>query len=187
MDDEIDPRELTDKSLTLPGDPYADARVALQRKYDFRPVIDATYDAIAQEILDHFQLVPGRGVAGVNYLDEKRDQFFVGVAGADLRQMSCEQGACSTLIAQPKDLAKPRRAMAMGDLLDFPLFATNDMVTKFGMRTYLGAHIIPPEGVPIGTLWWIDTEPRRWTQADLNFMKAQAAKVMQSLLDRASQ
>lgn len=181
---EIDPQDYVDMGppLNIPDDPLADTRAELQRKYNYQPIIDATYDAVAKEIYDHFHIVPGRGVAGVNHLDEHRHQVFVGVWGADLREMNCHQGACSTNIT--RQTVKGRTALAMGDLMYFPLFATNDMVTVFEMRTYLGAQIITPEGVPIGTVWWIDTEPRQWTQDDLDFMKSRARKVMNMLLER---
>lgn len=174
-----------DLPLTLPKDPLAEKRVALQRKYGFEPVPQDFFDELAQEIREHLHIKPDRGIAGVNHLDERRKQKFVGVSGAAMRDMDCEQGACSTLIA--RDTVKGRTALAMGNLMDFPLFATNDMVTKFDMRTYLGAQIMAPEGIPIGTVWWIDTEPRRYLQGDLEFMKAQARKAMQHLIDHAPQ
>lgn len=187
MTDEINPGELQEMQppLNLPADPLADERARLQAKYGFAPVVDDFFDAMAQQILEQFQVEPGRGMAGVNHLDDDRTQTFVGVAGGGLREMTCFQGACSTLIT--RRTVKGRTALAMSNLMDFPLFATNDMVTQFGMGTYLGAQIIAPEGVPIGTVWWIDTEPTRWRQVHLDYMKGQADKAMQHLIDRQPQ
>lgn len=99
-----------------------------------------------------------------------------------MRGMTPEQGACSTLITRPG--FKGRTALALSDLMDFPLFATNDMVTKLEKRTYLAAQIVTPEGLPIGTVWGVGPRPRAWQQPDLEFAKGLAREAMSVLMRR---
>lgn len=193
--EEINPADLRNMEppLNIPADPDAHRRVELMAQYGFTGEIVPEFDALAQGIVAELQLEEGRGMAGVNRLDGERRQRFVGVAktpgapGAEiaaelLREMTREQGACSTLIT--RRAVKGRTALVMNDLLDFPLFATNDMVTKVGMRTYIGAQIIAPEGLAIGTVWWIDTEPRSWQRSEIDFIKGKAEQAMNILLER---
>lgn len=193
--DEINPEEYRSMecALNLPPDPFAPQRRALLDKYDFLAVPDSEFDAIAQRFIAQFGGVID--FAGVNRLDEERHQVFTGAAllgedgsvdrtapGMHLRTMTREQGACSTLITRPG--FKGRTALALNDLMDFPLFATNDMVTVLERRTYLGAQIISPEGVPIGTVWGVGPDPHEWKQPDLEFAKGLAREAMSVLLRR---
>jgi GAF domain-containing protein len=193
--DEINPEEYRSMecALNLPSDPLAQQRLALLDKYDFLAVPGSEFDAIAQRFVAEFGGVID--FAGVNRLDDQRHQIFTGAAllgedghvdrtspGMDVRTMTPVQGACSTLISRPG--LKGRTALAMSDLMDFPLFATNDMVTVLGKRTYLGAQIIAPEGVPIGTVWGVGPNPHEWKQPDLEFAKGLAREAMSVLLRR---
>lgn len=188
MTDEINPEEFLHmpRPLTIPADPLANRRAALQAQYGFKPIRrDPDFTAIAQETADHLG-----GVCGVNHVDQYRNQVFVGIVGTNLEGMTCDQGACSTLITDRIDngqIAKGRNAMALNDLIDFPLFASNEMVTKYGLGTYLGAKILPPEGVPLGTVFRVHPDPTEYRQADLDFIKGQAAKVMDILIARSQQ
>lgn len=185
--DELNPEEYLhmEPPLILPADPFAAERAKLQAKYGFTPVRDADgtlirdpeFNAIAQETADRLG-----GVCGVNHVDEHREQLFVGIAGHDMEGMTCDQGACSTLITRPT--FKGRSALALNDLFDFPLFASNDMVTKFGLGNYLGAQILPPEAVPIGSVFRVGPNPVDHQKPEIEFIKGQAAKVMDILIER---
>lgn len=185
--EEINPAEFRceDTPLNLRPDPLAPERVKLQAKYGFTATISSEWDDIAREVTDEFGGEEVGGIAGVNHIDAERNQVFVGVAGYDIRGMNCFQGACSTLITRKP--IKGRTALAFNDLLDFPLFASNDMHTKFEKRTYIGALILPPENIGIGTVWWVGNEPREWRQHHLDFMKSRATKVMGRLQERLGQ
>jgi len=187
QNEEINPAEFQceDPPLNLRPDPLAPERIKLQAKYGFTATISSEWDDIAQEVVNEFGGPEVGGIAGVNHIDAERNQVFVGVAGYDIRGMNCFQGACSTLIT--RDPLKDYTALAFNDLLDFPLFASNDMVTKFGKRTYIGALILPPERIGIGTVWWVGSDPREWRQYNLDFMKSKAAKVMNRLRERSGQ
>lgn len=193
--DEINPEEYRtmECALNLPPDPLAPQRMSLLRKYNVPTAPDADFDAIAQRFVAEF---PGViDFAGVNRLDDQRRQIFFGAAllgedsrvdpnppGMDMRTMTEEQGACSTLITRPG--FKGRTALAFNDLMDFPLFATNDMVTKLGKRTYMAAQILAPEGVPIGTVWGVGPNPHEWKQPHLEFAKGLGREAMSILLRR---
>jgi hypothetical protein len=193
--DEINPEEYRtmECAINLPPDPLAKQRMALLDKYDFRPVPDPEFDAIAQRFVAEFGGVID--FAGVNRVDEERHQIFVGAAllgadgrvdltapGMDVRTMTPVQGACSTLITRPG--FKGRTALAFNDLMDFPLFATNDMVTKLEKRTYMAAQIVSPEGIAIGTVWGVGPKPYQWKQPHLEFAKGLGRDAMSILLRR---
>lgn len=190
MNVDIDPQEYLNMEppLTLPADPYAAQRLELVVKYGFDAVPTDYFDALARETMAG---LPGIDMAGVNRLDHERNQFFPGMANlgateapkAADRCMTPFQGACSTFIT--REPVKDRTAVAFNDLMDFPLFSTNDMVTKFGKRTYIAGLIMPPEGIPLGTVWGIGPEPGQWGQRHLDFMKVQADKAMQYLQQRS--
>jgi hypothetical protein len=196
--DEINPEEYRTMEcvINLPPDPFAEQRIALIEKYNFAAVPRWAFDVIAQEVVVEFDGVID--FAGVNRVDDGRQQIFTGAAvlgadgrvdrtspGMDLRSMTPTQGACSSLITRPG--FKGRTALAMDDLMDFPLFATNDMVTVLGKRTYIGAQIISPEGIPIGTVWGVGPKPHKWRQPNLNFMKGLGVKSMNLLLEEQRQ
>lgn len=193
--DEINPEEYRtmECAINLPPDPLAPQRMTLLEKYDFRPVPDPEFDMIAQRFVAEFKGVID--FAGVNRLDNERQQIFVGAAllgadgrvdmtspGMDVRTMTPVQGACSTLITRPG--FKGRTALAFNDLMDFPLFATNDMVTKLEKRTYMAAQIVTPEGVPVGTVWGVGPNPHQWKQPHLEFAKGLGRDAMSILLRR---
>lgn len=174
-----------DQELNLRPDPHAAERVALQAKYGYTATIDPAWDAIAQEGVNELGGPEIGGLAGVNHLDADRNQTFVGIAGGDIRSMTCLQGACSTLIT--RKILKDYTAVAINDLLDVPRLASNDMVTNpaFAKRTYISALIVPPERIGIGTVWWVGNEPREWKQHHIDFMKYLAAKVMNRLRENS--
>lgn len=193
--DEINPEEYRtmECAINLPPDPHAEQRMALMRKYNYQPVADPDFDAIAERFIAEFD--GDIDFSGVNWVDGERHQVFVGAAllNADgqiervpadspMRGMTPEQGACSTLITRPG--FKGRTALALSDLMDFPLFATNDMVTKLEKRTYLAAQIVTPEGLPIGTVWGVGPKPTEWKQPHLEFAKGLAREAMSVLMRR---
>jgi PAS domain S-box-containing protein len=94
----------------------------------------------------------GTPIALVNLIGEGR-QWFKAEIGMGVREMPLDS-ICSRIMLQPDELVVP-------DLLDDPRFNGNPLVTSApGLRFYAGELLRTPEGIPLGTLCVLDTEPR---------------------------
>lgn len=94
------------------------------------------------------------------------------------REMTCDHGFCRYVVMR-------KHAMALDEVLDFFLYAANPVVDKIGVRAYLGAPLIGQAGT-LGTICVVDTEPRRWRPEDVEFIKAQAAELVNRIQHRAA-
>ena len=65
-----------------------------------------------------------------------------------------------------------------------PLVANNPAVDELGVAAYLGVPIADRDGVVIGSLCAIDSEPRAWNSADLDILTDVAALVQREIADR---
>ena len=54
------------------------------------------------------------------------------------------------------------------------IFATSSLTQHYGIRSYLGVPLISSEGLCLGTLEVMDTEPRQFTSKDLEFLSLTA-------------
>lgn len=177
---------------TIPPDTDAQARAALQEAYAFKPNPDPTFDAFAAVILEQ----TGAKFTGINWVGPTLHQVFVGAAlrgGApvppELRVMPGHQGFCTTMITQRKN-----RALGLQDLLSDPRYAFNEVVEEaseanpggLGLRSYLGAPLLPPEGVAIGSIFAVDDQEREdWKMPIVQWMKDFASgTVMPYIIDQ---
>ena len=60
----------------------------------------------------------------------------------------------------------------------------NPVVDEIGIRSYLGAPLIDRTGTTLGTICIVDLEPRPWGGPGLDFIKAQAAEMMEMIHQR---
>jgi GAF domain-containing protein len=167
-----------------PDDPDGSKRAARLAKLGALPEADPEFDDVAEEILK----VTGATWAGVNFVGENQDQFFPGIAGPGTksvngaepeigRGMPGDHGYCVYVVAREK-------AMALNNVMDYSRFAGNPVVDALGIRSYIGAPLVDPEGATIGTVWAIDNKTHSWDQTDVDAMKAIAAKVMARILEK---
>ncbi|MGF9763437.1 EAL domain-containing protein [Microvirga sp. 0TCS3.31] len=110
---------------------------------------DKAYDDIAK-IAAH---ICGTRIALITFVDEHR-LWLKAAVGVDLRETSLETAFCAQAILQTELLIVP-------DALKDPRFACNPFVQgNAKLRFYAGAVIRTDEGLPLGTVCVLDSEPR---------------------------
>ncbi|WP_144870684.1 GAF domain-containing sensor histidine kinase [Hyella patelloides] len=60
--------------------------------------------------------------------------------------------------------------LAIDNTVTNAVFATSSLTQHYGIRAYLGVPLISSEGLCLGTLEVMDTEPREFTSKDLDFL-----------------
>lgn len=133
--------------------------VRLQTLYRSR-LLDTVPDEVFQRLVRCVAEVTGAPIALLTLVDRDR-QWFLCRIGLEAAQT-------------PRDVSFCGHAVASGEMLviknafDDRRFFNNPLVLgpPF-VRAYLGAPIIALEGLALGTICAIDTEPRNWTEADM--------------------
>jgi GAF domain-containing protein len=133
---------------------------------------EKAYDDIAK-IAAH---ICGTRIALITFVDEQR-QWFKAAVGIDLRETSLDVAFCAQAILQSELFIVP-------DALKDPRFACNPLVRGAPqLRFYAGAVIRTDEGLPLGTVCVLDSEPRPegLAQAQSETLLALAGSVMNLL------
>lgn len=125
-------------------------RLAALRRYR---VLDTEPEPAFDDITRIAALVCKAPIAVVNLVADTR-QFFKAEVGLGVRESALDVSICAKAILQ-------RGLFVVPDLRDNPLFACNPLVTgEPHLRFYAGALLETPEGLPIGTVCILDTQPR---------------------------
>ncbi|MEU5833109.1 GAF domain-containing protein [Streptomyces diacarni] len=178
------PLDLTARLLVTPQDTEAPARVARLKELGIgeRPIPE--FDAFARELAR----VTDAPFAMVNFIDERR-QYFSGLYDSTMdpekgpvdpdggvgRVMERDHGFCVHVVAR-------RTALVLEDVRDFARFAVNPVVDEVGIKSYLGAPLLDPSGMPLGTICVVDQRPRPWGRQGLRTIKTMAAELREEIL-----
>lgn len=131
---------------------------------------EAAFDEIARLAAD----LCGTPIGVVNLIAHDR-QFFKAEVGLGVRETPLETSFCAHAILEDDFLVVPD---AMQDLR----FARNPLVTtESGVRFYAGAILKTPEGLPIGTLCVLDTQPHVLTDLQRRALGVLANQVMSQI------
>ena len=154
--------------------PSPDERRAALQRYDILDTPpEEAFDRFTEHAADLFD-VP---IALITLLDADR-QWFKSCVGTDRRETGFDVSFCIHTI-QSEGLTVAEDAAADDR------FADNPLVTgEPGVRFYAGAPLETPDGVRIGTLCVLDTEPRSFSDADRKHLETLGAMVMDKLEDR---
>ncbi|MGP4113411.1 GAF domain-containing protein [Streptomyces sp. 4N509B] len=161
-----------------------------------RPV--PAFDAVSRD----FALRMEAPLAGVNLIDD-RGQYFAGLHAPPSEEPPVpedgaapppaesgagrEDGADSEERALPSEMAfcphvvARRRALVLEDIHDFARFSVDPVVDLLNVRSYLGAPLMDPSGIALGTIWVVDHEPRRWGREGLAVVKELAAELTERI------
>ena len=130
-------------------DPYGKQRVATLQGYD---LLDTPAEEEFNTIVHQAAAAVGTPMAIVSLLDENR-QWFKARVGIDLAETSITASFCAHAIRGPG-------VVAVADATLDARFARNPLVTgKPHIRFYAGA-TLQLDGVRVGTLCVLDTQPR---------------------------
>ncbi|MGP3966225.1 GAF domain-containing protein [Streptomyces sp. 6N223] len=166
----------TGRLLLTPDDPDAALRAQLHAELGLAPAPVPDFDAAARELA----AATGAPQAMVTLVGVAR-QYFAGLhlpPGEPLvRDAGRDHGFCPHVVVR-------RRALALDDVRDYPRFSANPVVDEAGIRSYLGAPLMDPSGVALGTLCAQDRTPRPWDEKDLRTVKDAAAELTRRILAR---
>ncbi len=90
-----------------------------------------------------------------------KGEFGLPAALATIRRMPISHSICKIIIRDPRPLLVP-------DTLLHPLLMDHASVVELGIRAYLGIPLTRPGGLTIGSLSFVDFEPRSWTDEDIS-------------------
>jgi PAS domain S-box-containing protein len=131
---------------------------------------EAAFDEVARLAAD----LCGTPIGVVNLIDRDR-QFFKAEVGLGIRETPLETSFCAHAILQEDFLLVP-------DATQDPRFDCNPLVTgEPHLRFYAGALLKTTEGLPIGTLCVLDTEPRTLGEVQQRALKVLANQLMTQL------
>jgi diguanylate cyclase (GGDEF)-like protein len=154
-------RKLTDEA----------GRVAALHRYE---VMDTAPEAPFDRITKLVQMVLQVPVALVSLIENDRQQFksCIGVEYGDTRR---DESFCTHTIMS-------REAMNIPDATKDERFAENRWVTSGpGIRSYLGAPLMTPDGYNVGALCAIDMKPRDFSPEQVQMMTSFASLVVDEL------
>lgn len=113
-------------------------------------------------------------IAVINLVHRDR-QFFKAEVGLGVRATPLETSFCAQAILQDDFLQVPNATLD-------PRFDCNPLVTaENGLRFYAGALLKTDEGLPIGTLCVLDTQPKQLTPLQEQTLRVLAGQVMHQL------
>ena len=150
--------------LTAHADP---SRLNVLRQYE---VLDSQPDKALDDLTAMAAEICGVHIALITIVDEHR-VWFKAKYGLDVSEISSEGSFCACALTH-QDL------LIVSDTTKDVRFADTPLVTgPAGFRFYAGAPLISPEGVALGTLCVIDTEPRYLTDMQKRSLKVLAEQV----------
>lgn len=113
-------------------------------------------------------------MAAVTLVDD-RFTYHVGLAGMELEALPNENTFCSRTI-------EGSAPMLVEDATQDPRFAANPFVTPAdGVRFYLGAPLIAPDGASLGAICAVDTKTRQCSEDEIAKLRSLAATAVQIL------
>ncbi len=114
-------------------------------------------------------------IAYISFVDENR-QWFMSCQGLTSKETPREVAFCAHVVVLRQKLIIP-------DTLLDARFAENPLVTEDArIRFYAGYPLILPDGSCIGTLCFVDTRPRQFTEASLRAFEDLAEMAKQEIL-----
>jgi GAF domain-containing protein len=162
--------------MLTPDDPDAAPRARLHAELGLAAAPVPEFDEAARELAEATRASHAR----VTLVGVAR-QYFAGLHAPPgerlVRDADRDRGFCPHVVVR-------RRALALDDARDYPRFAANPAVDEDGIRSYLGAPLMDPSGVALGTLCAQDRTPRPWGPKDLSTVKDAAAELTRRILAR---
>lgn len=147
------------------------ARLAALRSYG---ILDTPQESDFDDLVRLAAQICEVPVALITLLDAER-QWFKAKVGTEISETPTEISFCSHAILQDD-------VMVVSDMTHDPRFVENPLVTGGPeVRFYAGAPLVTPEGLPLGTLCVLDTEPRDFSEEKRTALRTLGRQAMAQL------
>jgi len=169
---------ITDAMLPAPIPPNEEERLAELSGLNLLDTpTEANFDHLTDRLTKLFK-VP---IALITLIDKNR-QWFKSQAGlsaelVEARGTPRDVSLCGHVVANDE-------VLIVRDLARDPRFANNPFVKERGLRFYAGVPLRGPNGLPVGALSILDTQPRDLTPMEQDLLKMIAADVMEQIKRR---
>lgn len=155
--------------------PLAD-EASRQQVLDGYRIVDSLPEDTYQDVVQVAASLCNTPIALMSLVDRDR-QWFKAQLGLGMQQTDRSQAVCDHAIRSPEQLMEVR------DLTQDSRFADVSVVTgETGARFYAGMPLVTSDGVALGTVCVLDTEPRTLTDTQRTGLQA-LARVTMRLLD----
>jgi GAF domain-containing protein len=155
--------------------PLAD-EASRQQVLDGYRIVDSLPEDTYQDVVQVAASLCNTPIALMSLVDRDR-QWFKAQLGLGMQQTDRSQAVCDHAIRSPEQLMEVR------DLSQDSRFADVSVVTgETGARFYAGMPLVTSDGVALGTVCVLDTEPRTLTDTQRTGLQA-LARVTMRLLD----
>ena len=114
-------------------------------------------------------------MAMVSLVDDQR-QFFKSAVGLPEPWISYRETPLSHSFCQY--VVKTGEALIIADALHHPLVSSNPGIQQLDIYAYLGVPLTTPDGMVLGALCAIDSQPHNWKTTDIHLMHDLAAAVI---------
>jgi GAF domain-containing protein len=171
--------------LLTPHDEKAQQRATRLVELGIREEPDPEFDEFARQLAQ----ATGAWAAMVNFL-WPHGQYFAGLCPSSIdrnvdwktdpfRRLACDHGYCIYTVTW-------RHALVIGNVADYHRFAVNPAVDATGVCAYMGAPLTDRDGMVLGTVCIVDTQPHpEWGLDELAWIKGQAAELSERIRQRA--
>ena len=151
----------------------AELELAINQQHELKAVLDRAARIVTE-------LLPATGGASIILWDAADETFTLSTSTvpgqeADLgAERVRNRGGASRWIV---DHVQP---MIVGDIKDDP-FQANHLLSDFGLQAYAGVPLLA-EGAPLGVLYALDRQPRRYSAGDIDFLSALAHRAATAIV-----
>jgi GAF domain-containing protein len=136
-----------------------------------------SFDRVTDLASRHF----GADIASLNLIEE-REQRMMACQGIGTESMTTSRDASICTFTIVSDT----RVMTVEDVREDPRFAgRTETFEEFGIRSYMGAQLVTPAGLSIGTLCIYDGEPRQFSSDERDYLRTLAELAVDLLVARA--
>jgi DNA-binding Lrp family transcriptional regulator len=140
----------------------------------FEEIADAAAEVDTDEGLDRLTSLAAwlvhTPVCFVSLIRDETELITSGVGVPDelmRRELPLDRSICQHVISGQEPLV-------VFDTLEDPVLADNPAVLRYGLRACVGLPLVTSGGITIGSMCAADTQPRRWTEADVRMLTSLA-------------
>ena len=151
------------------------SRLAALRSYNLdSDELRSSLDRITNLAASHFEV----DIASINIIDEHSQEFLACYGDArDWETMDRENSICTFTILEDEHV------MAVEDVREYPRFASRSGgLIDLGIQSYLGANLVTPSGLVIGSLCVYDDKTRTFSANDKAYLRELAALAMEQII-----